>query len=578
MSDPDFDSLPYEAALADLTAAKGAWARLAIPDRVRLLDEVRAATAAVAGDWVSLACVAKGVAPDSPAAGEDWLGGPWALIASARTLADNLRTRPVLSHRRTVTGQVAVRGYPRSVWDRIVMNGVRAEVWMEPGVTAADLPGLTAVAYADGADRTGRLALVLGAGNVSSIGPLDAIHKLFNENQVVILKLNPVNDYLAPVLERALRPLIAAGGLRIVTGGGAVGAWLARHPAVEAIHITGARATHDRIVWGEGSEAEARRAEGRPLNARPLTSELGAVCPTIVVPGPWSAADIAFQAEQLVTQKLQNSGFNCIAMQVLILPDGWEGTAPLLSALRARVRGVGPRPAYYPGTEARLQDFAEVAGAVEHWPRGGGGAPDLVVAEAADIGGAGQVEVFGPALTVLRLHAPDPEAFLAAAITLANDRLYGTLGANILIHPRTRRQIGRAAFERLVAGLRYGAIAINGWTGVAYALPTLPWGGFRGGPTPPTIADAQSGVGTVHNTLLLEGTERAIVEAPFRPFPRSLTLWPPALLPRPPWFVTHPRAALIGRLLTRFEARPGLGRLWPLLVQSLRRGPPADAA
>jgi len=577
MGDPDFDSQPYEAALADLTAAKGAWARLAVPDRVRLLDEVRAATAAVAGDWVALACAAKGVSPDSPAAGEDWLGGPWALIASVRTLADSLRTRPVLSHRQTVTGQVAVRAYPRSGWDRIVMNGVRAEVWMEPGVTGADLPGLTAVAYAGGvygggADRAGRLALVLGAGNVSSIGPLDAIHKLFNENQVVVLKLNPVNDYLAPVLDRALRPLIAAGGLRIVTGGGVVGAWLASHPAVEAIHITGARATHDRIVWGEGAEAEVRRAEGRPLNARPITSELGAVCPTIVVPGPWSAADIAFQAEQLVTQKLQNSGFNCIAMQVLILPDDWEGTAPLLSALRARVRGVGPRPAYYPGTEARLRDFAEVAGAVEHWPRGGMGAPDLVVAEAADIGAGGQVEVFGPALTVLRLPAPDPAAFLTAAITLANDRLYGTLGANILIHPGTRRQIGRAAFERLVAGLRYGAIAINGWTGVAYALPTLPWGGFRGGPRPPTLADAQSGVGTVHNALLLEGTERAIVEAPFRPFPRSLTLWPPAFLPRPPWFVTHPRSALIAGLLTRFEARPGLGRLWPLLVQSLRRG------
>jgi hypothetical protein len=44
------------------------------------------------------------------------------------------------------------------------------------------------------------------------------LHKLFIENQVCLLKLNPVNDYLHDLLAQALAPLIAMDALRIVTG------------------------------------------------------------------------------------------------------------------------------------------------------------------------------------------------------------------------------------------------------------------------------------------------------------------------------------------------------------------------
>ena len=55
-----------------------------------------------------------------------------------------------------------------------------------------------------------RVALVLGAGNVASIGPLDVVHKLFVEGQVALLKLNPVNEYLGPFFEEAFADLIEA--------------------------------------------------------------------------------------------------------------------------------------------------------------------------------------------------------------------------------------------------------------------------------------------------------------------------------------------------------------------------------
>jgi aldehyde dehydrogenase (NAD(P)+) len=54
-------------------------------------------------------------------------------------------------------------------------------------------------------------------------------------------------------------------------------------------------------------QGRANKAAHTPINTRQITSELGAVCPTIVVPGPWSAADIRFQGEQVATQKLHNS-------------------------------------------------------------------------------------------------------------------------------------------------------------------------------------------------------------------------------------------------------------------------------
>ena len=67
------------------------------------------------------------------------------------------------------------------------------------------------------------VALVLGAGNVSSIGPMDLLYKLFVDNQVVALKVHPVNDYLGPLLAEGFQTLRDWGVLRIVYGGVDVG-------------------------------------------------------------------------------------------------------------------------------------------------------------------------------------------------------------------------------------------------------------------------------------------------------------------------------------------------------------------
>ncbi|MFD0391014.1 hypothetical protein ACFQ4K_29455 [Tistrella bauzanensis] len=86
---------------------------------------------------------------------------------------------------------------------------------------------------------------------------------------MVVLKLNPVLDAMKPVLERVFAPLIARDALAIVSGDGAVGAWLCRHPRIADIHVTGSAAT-----WGRSSGAAVPRASvtapptRRPIRAR----------------------------------------------------------------------------------------------------------------------------------------------------------------------------------------------------------------------------------------------------------------------------------------------------------------------
>ena len=75
------------------------------------------------------------------------------------------------------------------------------------------------------------------------------------------------------------------------------------------------------------------------------------------MPGPWSAADIRYQAEQIATQKLHNGGHNCVSCQTLIMPEGWDQAQDLLDGFRSVVASAGERGVYYPGAGgARVED------------------------------------------------------------------------------------------------------------------------------------------------------------------------------------------------------------------------------
>ena len=544
-----------------------AWGAMPLGDRIRLLADLQASVADHARAWVETASEIKRLPPGSPLRGEEWISGPYSVIAAVAALRESLAALEGggssvdgFALRAAPGGRVAVRVLPHSVFDRLLFSGFTADVWMPPGVDADTVRRRAGLGQRV-PTRTQGIAVVLGAGNILSIGPLDCIYQLVADNRVSVLKLNPVTDPLKPVLERALAPLVEPGFLRVVSGGAEVGGRLINDPRVSAVHMTGAAATHDAIVFGPGAEGAANKAAGRAVLDKPVMSELGGVSPTIVLPGRWSEADLRFQAEHVATQKLHNSGFNCIASQVLILSANWAQKDEFLAALRDVLRDAPARPAYYPGCDRRVAGArAAYPAAEEIGSRLLITGIDLATGEEAAL----REEYFAPVLAVAELPGVG-ERFVRAAVDAANERLHGTLGANFIAHPATLSELG-TRLEDIVAELRYGTVAINAWTGVGYLAARASWGAFPG--HVPT--DIQSGVGVVHNALLLEDPERSVVRGPFRPAPRSVINGELALSPKPPWFVTNRTAATTGRRLVEFTAEPSWQRLPGIFASALR--------
>ncbi|MEU4339676.1 aldehyde dehydrogenase family protein [Nocardia sp. NPDC023852] len=563
-----FDETAIDNALADLSAGEKAWAATSLRRRRELLDEIHVRTGRFAEDWVRSACAIKGLDEDSPLVGEEWMSGPLTLLQATAALSATLSVLETgnspltgITLQEAPGGRVAVPILPRGVYDRLMLNGFRGEVWLRPGVDAATARKRAGLAQLD-PTATGGIGAVLGAGNITSIPPLDALYELYAHNRVVALKLNPITDPLYTVFEMVFAPLLELGVLRILTGGAAEGSYLVHHDDVAHVHMTGSAHTHDAIVWGPGQEGLERKKEHRPLLDKPITSELGGVSPTIVVPGDWSDADLRYQAQHVATHRLHNNGYNCVAAQAIVLSADWDRKDRFLAELRTAIERAPQRAAYYPGSDVRVAD------ALASYPdakRFGPGAGRVLVEQLPHTDTPLlRNEYFSPVLGVVELPYAGGE-FLHRAVDFANTELTGTLGANVIAHPATIRRLG-IGFDRAIERLRYGAIAVNTWTGLAFLAPRAAWGAFPGH----TLDDVQSGIGVVHNAFLLDDVERTVVRGPFRPAPRSLVRGEPSLSPKPPWFVDNATAATTGRRLTEFYASANPARLPGIFLSALR--------
>lgn len=563
----DRDRKMFDGAIAELTEGESAWAAMSLTKRADLLGRVHEAVTASAENWVDTASSVKGLHPDSQLVGEEWISGPYPVLSACAMLANSLRA---LAQKKSPLegvkfgsapgGRVSVPVLPHSAYESILLHGYKAEVWMPPGVAASTVRSHAGLA-ARRPSLTHGVGLVLGAGNITSIPPLDVLYELIANNRLTLLKLNPVMARMKAVYEKALAPLIAANLLRIVDGDGADGGYLAHHSGISHVHMTGSAATHDAVVYGTGPEAQARKVANTPLLNKPITSELGGVAPIIVVPGRWTARDLRYQAEHIATMRLHNGGYNCIAGQVVLMSRDWNQKGAFLEELRAALTRTPERTPWYPGSDERL------ASACDSYPGAAkvGTGRLLIELTAADDAQAMQTtEYFSPVLGVMEL-AGSGRAFLDAAISAANQDFLGTLGANVIADPKDIRSMGQG-FRESIAQLRYGTIAVNAWTGVGFLTAPAPWGAFPGH----TLDDVQSGIGVVHNALLISEPERTVVTGPFRPFPRSIAHGEFALFPKPPWFVTSRSAKSTGRLLSEFAAKPSWSRMPAVFAAAFR--------
>ncbi|MBV8201654.1 MAG: aldehyde dehydrogenase family protein [Acidobacteria bacterium] len=582
-------------AVDELQARKAAWTAVTVAERRALLDRLRRDFLAVSERWAAASAAAFGL-PDT---GETSLTGPYFVLRNLRLLDKSLAgiaaggapriPGPVRQRR---GGQVVAQVFPQDVYDRLFYGGVTAEVWMQPDVTPAGLAGTQAVAYRQ-AGRTGQIAptrqageatqtgqtgpipaeaaggvaLVLGAGNVSSIGPMDALYKLFVENRVVLYKAHPVNAYLGPLLLEAFRALAEDGFFRLVYGGALEGAYLCSHPGVDEIHITGSDKTYEAIVFGPGEEGGRRKARNAPLLAKPISAELGNVSPVIVVPVPGPAgglgsyrpADLAYQAENLATMLTNNAGFNCNATRVVIQHAGSPDRERLLAALRAQLARLPPRRAYYPGAADRYHAFVAAHPEAERFGEESGDRLPWTLIPKLDASARGDIcyttEAFCGLFAETAIAAASIPEYLERAVAFANDSLWGTLNVTLLVPPEAAADpLVGAAVERAVAELRYGTVSINHWAAIGYGLVVTPWGAYPGH----TAQDIQSGTGVVHNTLMFSRVQKSVVRAPFHAHPK------------PAWFATHRTAGRLTPKLVRFEAAPSPAKLPGIFSLALR--------
>lgn len=557
------EDAPSEVDRAVETAASRAedLVKLPAPKRAELLDRVAEGLARVAADMVALGCEAKGITRGSPAESEEWFAGPNVCIGLARHHAAALRNiarkgRPGLSGwdvRRTREGRVVTRLGPIFSGGGVVETGMSFRVLHQPGTSKVDVAegqaALARIATTGGPSHEPGTTAVLGAGNVASIPVADVIHALFVENRTAVLKMNPVNAYLRGPFERAFAPLIDAGYVQIVDGGAAVGAHLVGHRGVTHVHLTGSADTHDRIVWGPpGPEREARKAKGEPLLKKPVTSELGNVSPVIVTPYLYSMGEIRAMAENIATQIANNGSFNCNAGKMLVLPKGFPQRRLLLDTLVSVLEKVPLRKAYYPGAKDRHHALTEGRAGVVHVGRPAEGELPWSLITEVDAGAAREplffTEPFCSLLSVVEVGSLQPAEMLEEAVKFCNTRLWGTLSACLFVPPLFEDDGDvEHAVEKAIVDLEYGAIGVNTWPALVYATPRAPWGGHPKA----TLADVQSGIGFVHNPMLLPKIEKVIVHGPLAP------------VPRPPFLVGHKHGLAAARRLVAWADNPGLG-------------------
>jgi acyl-CoA reductase-like NAD-dependent aldehyde dehydrogenase len=547
----DFSSI--DRAIADLHSHRDRWAQVSISQRLAYLQTCLDRLLSIAHDWSQAACQAKGIDPQANLAGEEWISGPISIVRNLRLLMTSLQAggqlAPADIYQRE-DGQVVTQVLPANLLDRVLWLGYRGEVWLEPNT----MPTQGQI-YRE--QTASKVALILGAGNVSSIVAMDFLTKLFGENQVVIVKMNPVNAYVGAYLAQAFEPLVRDGFLQIVYGGADVGEYLCQHPQIESIHITGSDRTHDAIVWGStAAEQQSRKATNRPRITKPITSELGCVTPILVVPGKWSKSDIIFQARQVAATIAHNASFNCAAGQIVVTASGWAQRSEFLAAIRKELAAIPPRRAYYPGAQERYQTF------LDRYPQSeqlGTSSPEIVpwtiIPDVPAIAGeyALTEEAFCGILAEVTLEAETALDFFTTAVDFANNCIWGTLSCTLLIDRQTQHQY-RVELDMAIANLRYGAIGINLWSAMLFYIGSTTWGAYPGN----TLDDIGSGIGCVHNSYLFDRPQKSVVYAPFRIFPT------------PAWFATHNYLLGMAKHLLKFEAYPTWYNLSRVIMAALR--------
>ena len=548
---------PVTSPVAELESQSRARGRISIEERIRLCRESLDGLVAVADEWIRTGAQIK-QCPDEPSVlAEELLSGPAVIARQLRltmqtldAIKDGQNPRLPGSIQRLKNGQVTVPVFPASgLFDSLTFSGLNARVRMQPGVTEETIHGRRVEQVRAG--TLSGMTAVLGAGNVSSIPVTDCLNRIMFDGHQVILKMNPVNQALAGVIERAFAPLVKADLLRIVKGGADVGSQLIHEAGISDVHLTGSVATHDAIVWGDTREEQQRRKNSDdPLLRKPVTSELGNVSPWIIAPGQYTQRQLHSQAQHLVASITNNASFNCLTTRVIVTWDRWDQRSRFLDLLDLYLAETPKRPAWYPGAAERYRRFA-ANGII---PDGENRLPwtllkNQSIAERPELF---LEESFTCVCAETSLAAASPQEFLGRATDFVNDEMFGSLCVSVTFPDQFRAE-HRVEADRCLETLRYGTVCVNQWSGLAYGLVSPPWGAYPGA----TLATTESGIGNVHNMYLLDQYEKTVLEGPLINFPK------------PVWFAGHKTALDVAKRLFSLYDHTTITRLPSLFASAL---------
>ena len=499
-----------------------------------MLEETISNIKEVAFFWATICSDNKGTTK-TPAEGEEWLGGPFASVLATQYYIKSLTNDDDLVEKKYNSEENSYKVFPNSFTERITFPFIDAKVIFNKSMSFEDINKYRG--FSKRYDIDPSITLVLGAGNFSSIPYLDVLYHLITRKSVILLKLNPVNEYLKPVFEKVFQSFIERGYIIVTTGNIDESKYMAKHPGINHIHLTGSDKTFEDIVYGrELTEKERKSKSLSKINNKPITSELGNVTPIIIHPGKWSTSDIKYQARKIVTAKLNNNGFNCIAAQVVVLPDGWGQTETLIKFVKHYMSKAKERKAYYPESIERLEKLEKDKGyervnalscVTPHLTR------EIKAYSKFEID-----EVWSSTIYFKKIEYTSVEDFANKAIDYCNDELWGNLGVSVIIKDHDRK-FNNHITNLYVDNLNYGTVAINEWAAIGYIIPQLPWGGFPGN----RDNDIQSGQSVVHNSMLFESPLKGVVNTKFRI----------SRLIDPPWFVTNKKARRLFRNLTYYQ-------------------------
>jgi acyl-CoA reductase-like NAD-dependent aldehyde dehydrogenase len=543
-----------DAAIDTLQSKKTAWARLSIDEKIRILDELVRDFQSVDAEWVAAGMQAKGYQQNTFGEGEEWFF-IFFIYNLLRVLKDSLQDikrygRPRipggLSTR--ADGQVIARVFPQTLFDRLLLIGSKAEIWMQPGVSEEEVLHGQASFYQQ-KDPLGVVTLLLGAGNAPFLVPGDFLYKLYVEGHVIALKMNPANEYLGPIVEKGFQALISRGYLRVLYGGAQQGAYLSSHPGVDELHMTGSHHTYEAIVFGPGEEGKQRIAANNPILKKRFTSELGNITPVIIVPGDWSDAEVKAQGVKIATWLVYNAGFACPTPRLIVQWKKWPLREALNQAIGEVFTRVSSRNAFYPGSHAIHEQFiAAHPEAKQYGDKLEGRLPWTFIPgvdanKTDDI--VFQTEPFCSLISETAIEGDTVAEFLTNAVSFLNENVWGTLAASMVVHPKTMRDPeAKKGVEQAVADLHYGIISINQYAAISYATGVTTWGSYPGN----TANNIQSGQGVTNNYLMFAHPQKSV-------------LWTPFSVPFDPFSALNERAAEFGKKVAGLKAKQAYWKL-----------------